>query len=143
MEQSTGLQRSPRVSAMNWFHDHPIVATVLWALGTEVKSCILSMEQENGPSKQNENVRRNISGDTCNSNILYSNQSSSPAAEHNVKDEGGVLLPHRSALSSIDSSHIPDSVSPDMSSPWGFFVPITPPSRDPFSKEEKFGRSIR
>ena len=127
-------------NALNWFGSHPLVATVLWALGADVRDHVdkpvsgkprtafnrsLSWRDDRGGSivdnnsEHGERVRR--------SNMLHSTRSDRQSSESD-----GITIVRR--LNYPDSETTRDSLESESPQSYGFYVAISPPQEHLYPK---------
>lgn len=155
MHQRSHQDSSERTStpALSWFNEHPVVATVLWALGADVKTpnpdskyvlrgqdnrvsdrivqaisetrlCQQAMSFVHLSSSATARTNQRCVDFVSTSHILYSN--SANVKSDDTENSSGTLL-HRNVTYSVGGNGSGTASPGDTISPYGFFVAITPP----------------
>jgi hypothetical protein len=131
---------------MRWFNDHPIVSTVLWILGHDMSKQQKRIESDGNKSPSLLSWKddhgghiaeyiQEVQGKTsANSDVTESDGSESNSLQRlrlRNKDE----INKRQELDKINNGEISAECTP--SPQWGFYVPITPPDQEKFTKNQQ------
>ncbi len=133
-------------NALQWFNSHPVVATVLWALGAEVKEPGCKVNEKKSTltwrdEKQGLKIVDFMSPESQGKETVGKETLLSPriSASAENKEEGHFLKRKETV---VDNGDVGDGSSfgefevENTSSPnWGFFVAITPP-QDHYARGE-------
>ena len=146
MDPSEG-DKSTRTNALKWFESHPLVATVLWALGADVRDNSEKQEEIKRRNSLNrslswrddrdgrsivEHSSRNQSPKFSDSNILHSTASSrTDRSSPSSATEDGEIVFKRSPPKLDERDSFEDS-SPNNN--YGFYVTISPPQEHLFPR---------
>lgn len=150
-----------KTSALNWFNEHPVIATVLWVLGADVSETV-NDDSKHGTSKRR-GLNRSLSwmddrggsivldrdADTStsqmsrtrftDSSILHGNGSTSRSSDKN--EDGGVLLKRNTMqYNDRDADTSRESTTTGIDSPnsnYGFYVTISPQQDHTFPRVPK------
>ena len=141
---------------LKWFNQHPVIATILWILGTEEQKApteveynskenilswkddhgghiaefmhVIQRKQEDTPTNASTNTSTNTSTSTSTSTSVTNDYYHMNSHTHNNK------LNHHNQNHGTNNNTIADADTTP-SPQWGFYVSITPPQPEIYMKE--------
>lgn len=131
---------SHKETPLRWFNDHPIVSTVLWILGHDMSRQQTRIETDGNKSPSLLSWKDDHGGHIA--EYIQEVQGKTSAAT-DITESDGSESSKRLKLSGEDGKESNVRVSGEVSaectpSPqWGFYVPITPPDQEKFTKNEQ------
>lgn len=140
---------SHKETPLRWFNDHPIVSTVLWILGHDMsrQQKIIETDENKSPSllswKDDHGGHiaeyiQEVQGKTSAATDITDCDGSESSKRLKLTDEDGKCSNVTASDSGTDkfiSGEVSAECTP--SPQWGFYVPITPPDQEKFTKNEQ------